>query len=250
MTRNLWVQRGTAIVQWRARIQRDVATPEVALRLLERCADAGRRHGMFVCDTDPVDYERAAWARENQLRLSLEDADAAADLWWYGSSDAKVHGLVRDLGALLEALPEGAQKIDPDYRAEGPSPVNIWGSLVDHDDPREHLTLFVSLYSDIWMPYVKGLAHPNYTENAYFDNTELATSHTPRFNAFLSDIAAALRDTRAQLVLDNEDGVINSEYLPWVHDGGIRLDGPEPALVPPHLHEWKYSDEDGDLESG
>lgn len=185
MTRNLWVQRGTAIVQWRARIQRDVATPEVALRLLERCADAGRGHGMFVCDTDPVDYARAAWARENQLRLSLEDADAAADLWWYGSSDAKVHGLVRDLGALLEALPEGAQKIDADYRAEGPSPVNIWGSLVDHDDPREHLTLFVSLYSDIWMPYVKGLAHPNYTENAYFDNTELATSHTPPLQRLL-----------------------------------------------------------------
>ncbi len=137
-------------------------------------------------------------------------------------------------------MPLGEDKINGGYRELGRAPVRVLGSTLRFRDGAwqaglDGVNVTIQLCSDIWFPYVRGLAHPNCRDGYFFDNVELATRHTPRLNEFLAEVAAMVRDVGARLVqVEKNIGYIRN-YQAWVHDAGIRLDGPLPRLMPSEL---------------
>jgi hypothetical protein len=176
----------------------------------------------------------------NNLPEVLLDARFGANMCWFDPADVLSCGLVQDLGKVLAATANADDQINEAFRVEGLPPVRIWGSALEHVAGRlrslsEPLELCISLHSDIWLPYVAGIAHPNTQRGRFFDNRELATAHTPRLNMFLETVGARVVSEGGRLALDDEPVGFIPLYRPWLSDAGIVLEGQPPALAPEEL---------------
>lgn len=233
MTRNVWIQHRDGVVQWRADASAVQRSVESYVRLLEQILESGQRNELLSYEGDPVQYIRTLVSRDQTLKLGLDEPRPAANMCWYDPRGDLTCGLVRDLGKLLGSLP-GSEGTSRMFRAEGPPPVRVWGTALALDSDTwasEEVNLYVALSSDIWFPYVKGYSCPEFDEERYLDNTQLAARHTPRLNAFLRDVNALMKSVGSKIEVDEEESNYLDDYARWLSSDGIRLVGDKPNLI-------------------
>lgn len=237
--KNYWVQKDFRIAAWHADVTPLLNNPEALLALVRAVYAAGAEQNLLIpVETDVAEVAARRWTAERVLdvfRLA-RSTPMEAHLAWYDSSDTLVEGRVRDLGELLERLQPNEGCISSYNRERGEAPVSLTGGQIRYvanapqraDSYPETFT--ISLYSDIWFPYVMGFAHPAVDLERFFDNRELAERNTPRLNRMLAKIARLVTDAGGGWYIDEEDRA--AMYAPWLSSEGIVLDGPAPALVP------------------
>ncbi|GAA5134632.1 hypothetical protein [Pseudonocardia adelaidensis] len=82
----------------------------------------------------------------------------------------------------------------------------------------------VSFATDIWLPWTSVAHEPGMRWDELVDNSELATVHTPRLNAFLAAVREATEDVGGQWSLDED--LLFSLYAFEVDERGVLLDVP------------------------
>lgn len=247
MTKNLWTQQEHPVVEWKASLDVLGPAPESIAQVLLQVASLGRQSSVVLLDDGLADQFAAVIASRKTFRIGFggPQSACAAELCWYDGTDEISCGVVDDLGEVLSDLPMGEDKINAGYRELGRPPVLITGSTLSYRDDRwiaglGGVNLRIQLCSDIWLPYVRGFAHPRRRDDLFFDNTELASRNTPRLNDFLVNVATLMRALGTELVQTEKDAGCILDYQPWVHDTGIALGGPVPNVAPPELvaAEW------------
>lgn len=267
--RNLFIQVEQPFATWVAELDAVLGSPERVLEVVLAVLAAGERHEVFVPQAAPgIGYDRtrdgelSAWLRRRFTDTLTVDAFAftgaamlpdhpssshvSAKLAMYDASDHLVERWVADVGAPLRAtepvpgsLSEGFTRPFPAVRITGPElaykQTRGGYALVS---PARSTTVRVALHSDIWFPFVFGSAHPLADHERMFDNRALASRHTPRLNAFLGEVAQAVRAAGGTFDVDEDETGGNART--WIDDTGIWLDAPAPALMPPEAldAEW------------
>jgi hypothetical protein len=146
---------------------------------------------------------------------------AKSKICFYGK-DALHEDSVSDLSLLLN---EFSSHLNIDERQKiRNAPVSISGYLVipDKIDLSKQLQvnpfLFISLYSDIWLPFVFG-SGDNWSLNLK-SNEVLAKCHTPRFNQWLRIVKSLAIDWGATWTFETEGF---PKYQPMLSEDGINL---------------------------
>ena len=252
--RNVWIQTEPAFATWVADLSALRTEPRALLDVVAAILDAGARHRVFVpVELPELGYQRgAAGALAERLEAQWRD-DRVVDLFgftgaamapgagsstveaevaWFDRDGAIAVGPTTDLGAVLRAHEPGVARCF----AESYPPVRIVGpSLAFGDDgPLDDVEppmIAIALHSDLWQPYVFGSGHPAADHVRHFDNRALAERHTPRLNAFLREVAAAVVTAGGTFAID--PGESSTDTARWLDARGIDLDAPPPALFPP-----------------
>ena len=129
---------------------------------------------MQLAIQDPARYEMAAQSYTNSLVHPLADLRTRCEAE-YGL------GLVRE-----KQNQPAPDTIALSNRVPGSSPIGIKGGRISYQGsspsprPRFGEVFSITLYSDIWFPYVLGMAHPACDYERFFDNRERSKRHTPR----------------------------------------------------------------------
>jgi hypothetical protein len=236
--RNLWTQRETPSAVWCADVTALIDTPEELLSLMLRVYEVAAETKLVIPDgLDPAGDMVRRWETERVVDcFSLARGRVGADLAWYSTADRVEEGRVFDLGALLETLQPAPDTIDLSNRVPGSSPIGIKGGRISYQgtlpSPRPPFgeVFSITLYSDIWFPYVLGMAHPACDYERFFDNRELSKRHTPRLNVLIGTIGRLVIEAGGSVSVERAD--VNSLYAPWISEHGIALDGPLPPLMP------------------
>lgn len=267
--RNLFIQVEQPFATWVADLAAVVASPERVLDVVVAVLEAGERHEVFVPVAAPlIGYERArdgdlgAWLRERFAETLTVDAFAftgaamlpdhpssshvTAKLAMYDASDHRVERVVANVGVPLResepvpgSLGEGFSRPFPPVRITGPK--LAYTRARDGyalTSPARSTAIRIALHSDIWFPFVFGSAHPLADHQRMFDNRALASRHTPRLNAFLQEVAQAVRAAGGAFAVDEDETGGNART--WLDEQGIHLDAPAPGLMPPEAldAEW------------
>jgi hypothetical protein len=161
-----------------------------------------------------------------------------ARLAYYGLDGDLVEAEVADMGALLQQLRTDISEWDRDYMAHK-RPLELYGNpgvVREGEDGRPYTRqtyLTITLDTDIWFPKVRGFLHKRIADETWegswyekrpsqewYDNSELASHHTPRFNRFMATVKQLTLEFSGQIVCDkcddcsatddqwNEDGII------------------------------------------
>ena len=110
-------------------------------------------------------------------------------------------------------------------------PLAIEGPLLDTrnpiesqwEDPAGSVRVRLRVYSNIWLPRVKGFLEPEpFDPDERYDNSPLASRHTPRLNAFLRQVAEATSARGGAFHVHRD--MTSAEPLDLTADGLIRLD--------------------------
>ena len=168
--------------------------------------ELGRREAVFIVDEVPPATLRA--------RSVFGEVVPAARVSMFGSSGIEDR-IVRDLRhELLTSRPD----LDADSVPHG-SALSISGPLfLDRDGPVE---VAISIDTDIWFPRVidiHGISGD--IVNEWYDNTALATRHTPRLNRFLSTVRERAAALGARW---SYEATHNKNYAGMVSESGIAL---------------------------
>jgi|JI10StandDraft_1071094.scaffolds.fasta_scaffold30079_3 hypothetical protein len=236
--RNLWVQTETERVSWWADLS-SISHADDLISFVVHVATLARDCSIARFDVAEVEARlRSRYEHEGLVDLRLSRHAAPATLAWYDREGAVVEGEVLDPGALLKSVLTVPNSLWSRH-AEHWSPLVVTGSVVRFTsrtgEPAGDRTakLGFMTYTDLWFPFVLGVAHPSCDAERYFDNRELASRHTPRLNRFLSEVLDLVVAAGGRWEVD--DDVVPRGLKPWVTERGIRLDGPVPPLMPPEL---------------
>jgi hypothetical protein len=259
-SRNHWSTSKDHIVLWSCRFSPEVSrNPEKLLSFVSQLLTTGERERVYrVLEAPALSYKagegqsylehiRGYFMRTERLPLfylSFPDDTRGSSLRVSGQiAYYDVDGIreeeLEDLGALLGHLRPQETKEYPSA-AYSVHPVSVYtssfyslggpGMPVDKDAA---ITLMVMLYSDIWFPRVTGVYDsdvpndPRRGLDGWYDNRELASRHTSRFNRFLASVRAAALELGASWKLDRQDG--NKNFIAMCSDTGINL-ADEPAV--------------------
>jgi len=160
----------------------------------------------------------------------------------YYKGDQIVEEDVDDVGHLEKSVVT-ARGGDP-YGIRSTLPIVLAGSAHNEPDqplspgrpPTREISIYLSLYTDIWFPRVVGLdvgddagrdpeiRHPARGRDGLMDNSALAARHTPRLNRFIETLRDAILELGGTWELDRSGA--QDAYLPVLHNGGILLDYP------------------------
>ena len=150
---------------------------------------------------------------------------------WFDGTGRLFETPVRHLELILE-MDEPYEGAVDGFREQWP-PIRLYGPTWEQlcrarsSGPYPLVDLVISIHSDIWFPWITGMAHPRADYKRKFDNRILAERHTPRLNTFLDDVAKAAEAAGCRLYLDRDETNVRPEY---VNDRGIVLDIEPPAL--------------------
>jgi hypothetical protein len=249
--RNLWVQTEDAFARWHADVTGLLAKPEVLVELACAIYDAGVEYDVLLPlkapklgfergrSPDITTLARRRWKEQRTVGLfkAMSSAHVEAMVAWFDRDHQIIEQMTHDLSEVLTALEPVPGAIYRHCREPGPPPVELTGWAFDYPDrhtpvqkPLGRVTFGCALHSDIWFPFVLGFAHPQRDLKRWFDNRELATRHTPRLNAFIERCATLVTDVGARWYVEPAES--NRLAAAWVHERGIRLDGPVPDLMP------------------
>jgi hypothetical protein len=129
---------------------------------------------------------------------------------------------IDNLGELLQKIrPNLSQSCKFDY-----SPVNLSGKVVipnelSPNNKWQSIFLSISLYSDIWLPFVLNLGDEDSFCLELKSNQDLANCHTPRFNNWLKAVKSIAMDWGASWKFGIEGF---PKYKPMLNEDGILLD--------------------------
>ena len=132
--------------------------------------------------------------------------------------------LILEMDEPVEGALDGFREPHPPVAISGPS----WSVIqrASQGLPTGPLELEITLYSDIWFPWIAGMGHPLADHVRKFDNRVLAEKHTPRLNAFLREVHRAAVTIGSRLQLDRDECRVRPEY---VSDQGVELNVPAPT---------------------
>jgi len=235
---NYWHTYSSDLVVWEMRLP--CRPGDSNYRQWERTVlDSGEAHAVYqVAETlwpHPLDYKRD---RDGYLGDVL---DARPEILDPPGEDPR---LVFSLGLLAGArlayidtndeIREAETTNLPDLPDIKPHPDQLWDAqpplkfLAGVDD--EGVWAVVSTFTTIWLPWQPNLEWAfDAPEDALLDNRALAERHTPRLNAYLTDIAVAAEKIGGWLRLDRDETI--PEHLPFLTDRGVHMDFPEPRQV-------------------
>jgi hypothetical protein len=189
--RNHWITFvGHTVFGWEAVLP----DAEAAIRVGAQLVDSGKRHAVWdalelASGAELEAHARTAIRERGQLPIQVRGPTTARLAVYRG--DAIVEETVADVGALLRELrserPASITRSTPAVVVRG------FSVPVDHAGP---LAITVQLDTDIWLPTVIGFDEADDRED--YDNRALAERHTPRFNAFLGEVAATVTGTGGQ----------------------------------------------------
>lgn len=249
--KNYWVQLEAVVATWYADVTPLLDAPERLLALVRSVYEAAARTRMVrPIGFDPVADLALKWEREQTIEVfwRMKNLPVETDLAWFDASDSLVEGGVKDLGALLASLEPRPNSITDSARYLGEPPVALMGGYVRYLEnspsprPKHGETFNIALHSDIWLPFVSGFAHPSWDGERWFDNRALAERHTPRLNELLTTVGRIVAEAGCRWYLDKD--AVAKNYLPWLSNEGIRLDGPAPPLMPHELVDVDWPDLD------
>ena len=260
--KNLWIQTENAFVTWRADFTAIATHPAKILDVVRSILASGAVHRMFdVVEAPLIGYMRDRDDALGNVLGQLLERDRTLDLFgftggamlpdhprssmvettlsYYDRDDKLVEGAVTDLGALLESLQPVPGSISPGLRRHYPA-VRITGRRykdvregvpIDNSPHPMRIVAFFTIHSDIWFPWVFGSAHPQRDHIRMFDNRELANRHTPRLNAFLGEVADAVRGAGGTFCARPDES--GGQAITCVDDESVLLDYVPPAGVMP-----------------
>jgi hypothetical protein len=260
--KNLWVVYDEPVATWVADLSVVRHEPRALLDWLLQTLAAGDERQVYVPRAAPLaDYERErdgpptdffarAFAERGVVDLFdfassgmrvIDGArfSAASRVAYYERGGQLVESEVDDLGMLLRAL--RAEDVDaaPNLMKRYP-PLVAAGPRLDFNDPdrsvwalrRDEVRVSFRIFSDIWLPWVRGFLEEDYDLSRRFDNRPLASRHAPRLNAFLSHARAATLAAGGTWELDDEDSKPDLRFM--VEAGGIRLEAELPDGITGH----------------
>jgi hypothetical protein len=258
MKKNYWiVERKNCFARWYVSFPGEpMCDPYRMLAFLKEVLAAGEREQVFrVVETrEPNSFKVSpGWTYSQFLEKMLVEqgrlvffeqlraaspwrAEDGADLTpakicYYDLDGELTEAEVDDLGALLERLRPG-DPTDPHWsyhrrnHMASSNPIVLSGQLGykrydGESDPSNLATpyLGIKLETDIWFPKVVGFIDG---ELDWYDNSELANCHTPRFNRFFATVKELAFELGGQWEMEDSD--IVRSYLPMLSLDGIILD--------------------------
>tara|TARA_B100000530_G_scaffold135289_1_gene84439 strand:+ start:96 stop:1271 length:1176 start_codon:yes stop_codon:yes gene_type:complete len=241
---NLWVQSELPFATWRVDLKPAVHRSRSDFeQFVAAIIDSGERTEILrVLRVDSLGYDREdhgpllpfvqhLWKRQAGPDVfgPMEGVVIESQIAWFDGTGRLFESPVRHLELILEmdepyvGAVDGFREPVPPVRIFGPTWEEIqWAA---HRERSPLVELEIVLHSDIWFPWISGLAHPLVDHRRKFDNRVLAHRHTPRLNAFLEDAASAAERLGTALVLDRDETRVRPEFI---HDKGVVLDGPPP----------------------
>ncbi len=236
--RNHWITFvNDTIVGWVAFLPSPCDGIEALIRFSAAVVDAGERYAVYRALRLPARrtyevgsqsfeaYLRAQARERKRIPIFPEDPGPGPHLWtpariaFYRDASI-VEEEVGDAGALLRELrPDRIETCRMFMR--GASPVTVLGGSVPVDWTGE-VRVQVRLDTDIWFPYVMGMLEDipeKGNKPDLYDNCELAERHTPRLNAFLSELRHVVLDLGGRWAkLDVEGVAVNYAHM-WNETG-------------------------------
>lgn len=219
MSTNSWIALAdVAVARWEATSNDPLALADTIIR-------AGEETGVLRFATSapdrtqvrPFDYRAHLSTGVVPFELAPEEAPAGrrlimqGEICWYENGFVR-EGEIADLGSLLRLLRPDAVDWADDFMAHVP-PVIVWGG--------RGFGVRIDLPTDVWFPRVLGVLDsdaPAPPSAPARDNSVLASCHTPRLNAFLSEVRRA-SDGWDLVPLEG----IATRYSHMADDRGIRL---------------------------
>ena len=242
---NLWVQWHLPFATWRVDL-RDAGrrNPEELRQFASAILRAGEESGAMRI----VQFPQHSYRREDDGSLlphleqrwkALGGPDLFSDTqgmivesqvaWLDGTgrlfdTPVKHLELILEMDEPVEGALDGFREPHPPVAISGPS----WSVIqrASQGLPTGPLELEITLYSDIWFPWIAGMGHPLADHVRKFDNRVLAEKHTPRLNAFLREVHRAAVTIGSRLQLDRDECRVRPEY---VSDQGVELNVPAPT---------------------
>jgi len=239
---NKWHTYSTEAFLWEIRLPWRPHDP--AYRNWQRqVLDSGEKHAVFrvrwVNEHSPVDYRRdrdgylgdfldahpeaLSPPSDPELRLFSSDVGmrGAARLAYVSTTDDICEHEVLYLPDLPDLKTQFGQHMDDKPPLQFMSDLDDDGALL----------IWLLSYSTIWLPWPPNDdLYDDLPDGALLDNRALAERHTPRLNAFLTDINNATEAVGGTMRLDLSDTW--PEYVPLLTDHSVRMDRPaEPADV-------------------
>ncbi len=230
---NHWITLpGDGVALWWAVLPAPSVNPDALVRFGSSVVDAGKRHRVwdmrrYSAGAGPGDtyeqYLRTAISRGNLpvLRRRGEDPEPDGEVAVYRDNEI-ADVVTSDVGLLLRELrPER----NPRVTMSAPPIVVRGGSFTI--ERAEEVSVSIRLDTDIWFPQVVGLREELDDEADespdWYDNSALASRHTPRFNAFLQAVRAATIEAQGEWHFDLNLGGLADQYLDMCNADGIML---------------------------
>ena len=241
---NLWVQWDYPFATWRVDL-RDVASknPGEIAAFVTAVIEAGEEtEAMRILKVPFLGYERESdgallpylrkqWEQQGgpDVFANMGGAVVESTLAWYDNMGHYRETPVRHLELILE-MDEPYENALEGFREPWPT-VYIRGADWDciksaYEGGRPLVELEIALHSDIWFPWINGMAHPLADHRRKFDNRSLALPNAVRFNRFLDGVGKAAEAVGSRLYLDRDSCRVRPEY---VTDRSIVTNPPEPA---------------------
>ena len=241
---NLWVQWDYPFATWRVDL-RDVASrdPGEIAEFVTTVIEAGETtEAMRILkipscgydresDGDILPYLRKQWEEQGgpDVLSNMGGAVVESLVAWYDNTGHHRETPVRHLELILE-MDEPYENALEGFREPWP-PVEITGPDWDcikraHEGGQHLVELEITLHSDIWFPWINGMAHPLADHRRKFDNRGLGVRNAVRFNRFLDGVGKAAEAVGSRLYLDRDCCRVRPEY---VTDRSIVVNPPEPA---------------------
>jgi len=264
--KNFWIHTENPFVTWLGDLTTVASHPEAILEVVQSILASGVRHQIFDVEYAPeVDYRRgrdiaisdvlARLLRNNKILDVFAFTGAAmlpgipgsstveTTLCYYDRADRLTESVVTDQGALLaslepvpDSIPNGMMEHYPAIRITGERYSDVRaGVYVDRSAHPLPVEFRLCIHSDIWFPWIYGSAHPECDQRRMFDNRELANCHTPRLNAFLGEVAAAVRQAGGSFEARPDES--GGRAITWVDDQSVHLDWmpPDGSIMPPEM---------------
>jgi hypothetical protein len=228
---NLWITNGDELVEWVADLSVAAADPHRLLAWLRRVLTAGERYEVYSVREAPLagfhsgslfalleqrfEHEGVVdvghFASSGTRRIDGRTLRSAARMAYVDQHGDVVEDGVENLGALLRSLRPDDVPVSAGLMVDCP-PLDVAGSLIDFAHPERsfwrgpagRVRVRFSLRTDIWFPMVIGFLADTTDVTPTHDNRPLAERHTPRLNAFLTEVRAATLDLGGRWDLDEE----------------------------------------------
>jgi len=264
--KNLWIHSENPFVTWLGDLTAIAAQPRTLLSVVQAVLASGSKHRIFeIAEAPVISYQRDRDGALTEVLAHLLGHDRILDVFaftgaamlpgipgsstaettlcYYDRNDRLIEGVVDDQGALLaslepvpDSIPNGMMTHYPAVRMRGRRYTNVCeGVYVDRSPHPLPVEFRLCIHSDIWFPWIYGSAHPECDQRRMFDNRELANCHTPRLNAFLGEVAAAVRQAGGRFEARPDES--GGRAITWVDDQSVHLDWmpPDGSIMPPEM---------------
>lgn len=230
---NHWITLpGEGVALWWAVLPAPSKNPDALVAFGSSVVDAGKRHRVWdmhryaagAGSGDTFEQHVRSRIADGKLPYLIrrgEDPEPSGEVAVY--RDIAISEVVTsDLGQLLREL-----RPDRDRRVTRSAPPVVVSGGSYSMDQTEDISVTIRLDSDIWFPQVVGLRE-ELDDDAddrpdWYDNSSLASRHTPRLNAFLQEVRAATIAAHGEWHFDLHLGGIADRYLASCGPEGITL---------------------------